>query len=99
MKTEEFGKFNGFNYRVCYGLKDGKMNYSVPLYEFHKTCQCDLCKRRAVERKATNNLCATADSKEMFAELTDYLNGWQCDKQAVESSAFATTYVKFYDPK
>lgn len=78
----EIGNYNKLTYRICYGLtEDGKMDYSIPHYEFHKYCQCETCNRRFKYNEGlTNHLTVTTDEKERFPEVEGIMNNYTCGK-------------------
>lgn len=75
-----FGKYNHYTYRICYRLtKDGKMDYSIPHYEFIKHCGCKNCQNRLkYDRFPTNTLTVTTDDKSKFPEIERILAEYIC---------------------
>lgn len=78
----EFGKYNHYTYRICYGLtKEGRMDYSVPHYEFIKHCRCENCQNRLkYDRFPSNSLTVTTDDKLKFPEIERILDKYTCNK-------------------
>ena len=72
----EFGTYNRYTYRICYGLtKEGKMDYSIPHYEFIKHCRCKNCQNRLkYDRFPTNSLTIITDDKSKFPEIERILD-------------------------
>lgn len=80
-KDCDAGKYNSLVYRVCYGLKDGKMDYSKTHYEFIKYCKCAACNRRFKYNEGLlNSLTITTDNKEEFPEVEKLINNYSCNK-------------------
>jgi len=80
-KGSEFGDYKGLSYRICYGLtKDGKMDYSRPLYEFSKYCKCSNCDRRFKQsRDVPNHLTVTTADKNKFQEVFEMIISYTCN--------------------
>ena len=78
----EFGTYNHYTYRICYGLtKDGKMDYSIPHYEFIKHCRCKNCQNRLkYDRFPTNSLTIITDDKSKFPEIERILDEYACNE-------------------
>lgn len=94
-KGAEFGTYNGLSYRICYGLtKDVKMDYSIPLYEFHKYCDCETCKNRfygnSPNRFPVNSLTVSTDDKSKFQEVKDIINNYTCEANSYIGRKFIT---------
>jgi len=77
----EFGTYNKLTYRICYGLtEEGKMNYSIPLYEFTKYCNCEICnKRLKYDRKPSNGITIVTDDKNKFEEIKNLIDNYTCN--------------------
>ena len=87
----DFGYYNGLSYRICYGLKEGRMDYSIPLYEFHKDCKCQICtKRSKYDREPSNHLTVTTDDKSNFSEIAKIINKYTCDSNKKEECVYIT---------
>lgn len=88
----DFGYYNGLSYRVCYGLtKEGKMDYSIPHYEFHKYCKCEMCtKRSRYDSEPSNHLTVTTDDKSNFSEIAEIINKYTCDSSKMEERIYIT---------
>lgn len=79
-KSCGFGSYNKLSYRICYGLtEDGKMDFSIPLYEFKKYCKCETCsKRLKYDKEPSNSLTVTTDDKNKFPEIEKIINDYMC---------------------
>lgn len=80
----DFGTYNKLSYRICYGLtNNGKIDYSIPLYEFQKNCKCISCSNRwNYEGKLRNNLTVTTDDTKQFSEVEKMIEGYACGSNA-----------------
>lgn len=98
----DFGYYNGLSYRVCYGLtKEGKMDYLIPHYEFHKDCKCEMCnKRLRHDKEPLNHLTVTTDDKSKFSEIAEIINNFVCGSNKMEERLYISfingekTYIK-----
>ena len=82
-KGSDYIHYNDLSFRVCYGLKDGKMDFEHPLYETHKACQCETCKRQWDWRGITPNmLTVTTDAPSKFQEVKSIVDNWTCNGKA-----------------
>ena len=73
------------NYRTCYKPgKDGKLDYSRPLYQFYKFCGCKYCQSRALRRLPSNIVLVTTDKKSDFPKVEEIIKNWECGSKSYE---------------
>lgn len=79
----EFGTYNKYTYRICYGLDEkGKMDWSTPYYEFYQICRCENCLTRSKYTNGiTNSLTISTTDKNKFGEIEKILNDFSCGEK------------------
>lgn len=70
--------------RICY--EQGNVKTGKKLYELHKDCDCEMCRRRVeIYHYPANAVTATTSDKSKIDKVMDILRKWSCnDKSNIE---------------
>ena len=81
---------SGIYVRVCY--ENGNPATGKKVYELHKICDCEYCKKKFYPRKRRNSVTATTKDENKIPEIKEFLKMWKCKDKTKD---IPTEYFSF----